>query len=143
MPDLHKEFILLKMQTLNTYLDEIKPLVEITFTEYKKDYVKRHAVEKLIELIVEIASDINRNVIEAQKGSPASNYYSAFTQLSELKILPEALSLRLASTTGLRNRLVHRYEEIDHKVVYHSLVRMLPDYLQYFKWIEKYLKSAK
>jgi uncharacterized protein YutE (UPF0331/DUF86 family) len=51
--------------------------------------------------------------------------------------------LRLASTTGLRNRLVHRYEEIDHKIVYHSAVRLLPDYLQYFKLIEKYLKSAK
>jgi uncharacterized protein YutE (UPF0331/DUF86 family) len=70
MPDLRKEFILLKMQGLKTYLDEIKPLVEIAFTEYKKDYVKRHAVEKLIELIVELASDINRNVIEAQKGRP-------------------------------------------------------------------------
>jgi uncharacterized protein YutE (UPF0331/DUF86 family) len=131
------------MQGLKTYLDEIKPLVEITFTEYKTDYVKRHAVEKLIELIIELASDINRNVIEAQKGSPASNYYNAFTQLGELNVLPGALSLRLASTTGLRNRLVHRYEEIDHKVVYHSAVRLLPDYLQYFKLIEKYLKSAK
>ncbi len=143
MPDLRKEFILLKMQGLKTFLDEIKPLVEITFIEYKKDYVKRHAVEKLIELIVELASDINRNVIEAQKGSPASNYYNTFTQLGELNVLPEALSLRLASTTGLRNRLVHRYEEIDHKIVYHSAVRLLPDYLQYFKLIEKYLKSAK
>jgi uncharacterized protein YutE (UPF0331/DUF86 family) len=143
MPELHREFILLKMKSLRTYLDEIKPLVEITFTEYKKDYVKRHAVEKLIELIVEIASDINRNVIEAQKGAPASNYYNTFTQLGELNILPEALSLKLAATTGLRNRLVHRYEEIDHKVVYHSAVRLLPNYLQYFKLIEKYLKSAK
>lgn len=143
MPDLRKEFILLKMQGLKTFLDEIKPLVEITFIEYKKDYVKRHAVEKLVELIVELASDINRNVIEAQQGSPASNYYNTFTQLGELNVLPEALSLRLASTTGLRNRLVHRYEEIDHKIVYHSAVRLLPDYLQYFKLIEKYLKSAK
>ena len=143
MPDLRKEFILLKMQDLKTFLDEIKPLVEITFIEYKKDYVKRHAVEKLVELIVELASDINRNVIEAQQGSPASNYYNTFTQLGELNVLPEALSLRLASTTGLRNRLVHRYEEIDHKIVYHSAVRLLPDYLQYFKLIEKYLKSAK
>jgi uncharacterized protein YutE (UPF0331/DUF86 family) len=141
MPDFDKEFLLRKMGSLNTYLDEIKPLVEITFVEYKKDYIKRHAVEKLIELIVEIASDINRDVIEAEKKAPAATYYSTFTQLAELEILPEDLSVRLASTTGLRNRLVHRYEEIDHKVVYHSAVRLLPDYRRYFKLIEKYLKT--
>lgn len=141
MPDFDKEFFLRKMESLSLYLDEIEPLVEITFVEYKKDYIKRHAVEKLIELIVEIASDINRDIIEAEKKSPASNYYSTFTQLTELGILPEELSARLASTTGLRNRLVHRYEEIDHKVVYHSAVRLLPNYLRYFKSIEKYLKT--
>ncbi len=141
MPDFDKEFFLRKMESLSVYLDEIKPLVDITFAEYKKDYVKRHAVEKLIELIIEIASDINRDIIEAEKKAPASTYYSTFTQLAELEILPEELSTRLASTTGLRNRLVHRYEEIDHKVVYHSAARLLPDYLRYFKLIEKYLKT--
>lgn len=141
MPEFDKEFFLRKMDSLSVYLDEIKPLVEITFVEYKKDYVKRHAVEKLIELIVEIASDVNRDIIESEKKSPASTYYSTFTQLAELEILPEELSTKLASTTGLRNRLVNHYEEIDHKIVYHSAVRLLPDYLRYFKLIEKYLKT--
>lgn len=141
MPEFDKEFFLRKMDSLNTYLDEIKPLVEITYDEYKKNYIKRHAVEKLIELIVEIASDINRDIIETEKKSPASTYYSTFTQVAELGILSEELSVRLASTTGLGNCLVHRYEEIDHKVVYHSAVRLLPDYLRYFKLIEKYLKT--
>jgi uncharacterized protein YutE (UPF0331/DUF86 family) len=129
MPKNAQDFIYLKMQSLQTYLDEIKPLVEITFAEYKKDYIKRHAVEKLVELIVEIASDINRNLIESKKQAPASNYYNTFTQLSDLEIIPRDLSMRLAATTGLRNRLVHRYEELDHKVVYHSAIRLLPDYL--------------
>jgi uncharacterized protein YutE (UPF0331/DUF86 family) len=129
------------MKDLAKYLGEIEPLIATTLEDYQKDYVKRHAVEKLIELIVEIASDINRMIVEEKQATPSDSYFSTFSQLGELKILPQDLSLRLASTTGLRNRLVHHYEDIEHKIVYHSAVRLLKDYRQYFQMIEKYLQA--
>jgi uncharacterized protein YutE (UPF0331/DUF86 family) len=109
---LNKDVIFLKMKNLAQYLGELEPLASVGIVEYQKDYVKRHAVEKLVELIVEIASDINRDIIEAEQSEPATSYFSTFTQLGELKILSKELSDRLASTTGLRNRLVHHYEDI-------------------------------
>lgn len=141
MRPLNKDFIDRKMKDLASYLNEIEPLVATTLEAYQKDYVKRHAVEKLIELIVEIASDINRAIIEVKQDAPENSYYSSFMRLGELKILPQALVLRLASTTGLRNRLVHHYEDIEHKIVYHSAARLLKDYRQYFRLIEKYLQE--
>jgi uncharacterized protein YutE (UPF0331/DUF86 family) len=138
---LNKDVIFLKMKNLAQYLGELEPLVSVGIVEYQKDYVKRHAVEKLVELIVEIASDINRDIIEAEQSEPATSYFSTFTQLGELKILSKELSDRLASTTGLRNRLVHHYEDIEHKIVYLSAGKMLKDYRQYFQLIEKYLQA--
>lgn len=138
---LNKDVIFLKMKNLVQYLGELEPLVSVGIVEYQKDYVKRHAVEKLVELIVEIASDINRDIIEAEQSEPARSYFSTFTQLGELKIISKKLSDRLASTTGLRNRLVHHYEDIEHKIVYHSAGKMLKDYRQYFQLIEKYLQA--
>ena len=137
---LNKDVIFLKMKNLAQYLGELEPLVSVGIVEYQKDYVKRHAVEKLVELVVEIASDINRDIIEAEQSEPATSYLSTFTQLGELKILSKELSDRLASTTGLRNRLVHHYEDIEHKIVYHSAGKMLKDYRVYFQLIEKYLQ---
>jgi uncharacterized protein YutE (UPF0331/DUF86 family) len=142
MSRLNKDVIFLKMKNMAQYLGELEPLVSVGIIEYQKDYVKRHAVEKLVELIVEIASDINRAIIEAEQSQqPATSYFSTFTQLGELKILSKGLSDRLASTTGLRNRLVHHYEDIEHKIVYHSAGKMLKDYHQYFQLIEKYLQA--
>ncbi|MEO5888482.1 MAG: DUF86 domain-containing protein [Anaerolineales bacterium] len=141
MPILDKRYALRKMRDLKTYLTEFQPLVAISLDEYQKDYIKRHAVEKLIELIVEVASDINRSIIEEKANEPSETYYSTFTQLNELKVLPKELSHRLASTAGLRNRLVHHYEEVEHKIVYQSAVRLLKDYRQYFQLVEKYLQA--
>ena len=45
------------------------------------------------------------------------------------------LTPRLASATGLRNRLVHRYDEIDQRAVYYSLAPLLRHYRQYVKLI--------
>ncbi len=142
MPSLNKDLVYRRMKDLANYLDEIEPLIANPLEEYQKDYVKRHAVEKLIELIVEIASDINRMIIEGKQGTSAESYFITFSQLGELKILPQELSSRLASTTGLRNRLVHHYEDVEHKIVYHSAVRLLKDYRQYFQLIEKYLQAS-
>ncbi len=60
MPALDEPLIRQKLAELSQYLDELEPLTTCEFKEYQADYVKRHAIEKLLELIVEIASDINR-----------------------------------------------------------------------------------
>lgn len=92
-------------------------------------------------MIVEVASDVNRSIVEAEGESPVETYYDTFAKLGELKVIPKELSIHLASTTGLRNRLVHWYEDIDHKIVYYSAVRLLKDYRRYFRSVEKYLLS--
>ncbi len=117
------------------------PYVSIGVEKYQKDYEKRYIVERLIQLIVEVASDINRNIIEAKEDTPSETYYSTFAKLGELKVIPKELSSRLASTTGLRNRLVHNYEDVEHKIVYYSTIRLLNDYRQYFQLIEEYLQA--
>jgi uncharacterized protein YutE (UPF0331/DUF86 family) len=141
MPSLNKDLVYRKLKDLDIYLGEPEPLISVTLIQYQNDYVKRHAVEKLIELVVEIASDINRLIIEGNRGVPPESYFGTFSQLGELEILPKQLSSRLASTTGLRNRLVHHYEDIEHKVVYHSAIRLVKDYRQYFELIEEYLQA--
>lgn len=141
MPPLNKSLIRKKMKDLDQYLIEIEPYVSIGVEKYLKDREKRYVVERLIQLIVEVASDINRSVIESKDNAPSDTYYNSFTRLNELGVLSKELSYRLASTTGLRNRLVHRYEDVEHKIVYHSAVHLLEDYRRYLKLIQKYLQA--
>lgn len=128
-----------KLGALLKYLKELEPLTAMTLEEYTAKYVERHAAEKLAELIVEYATDINRAILEAADATPPQTYYDTFSEMGRVGILPRGLAPRLASTTGLRNRLVHRYDEIDNPTVYYSLKPMLKNYREYARLIEAYL----
>ncbi|MGH2523671.1 MAG: DUF86 domain-containing protein, partial [Anaerolineales bacterium] len=56
-------------------------------------------------------------------------------------IISSELAAQLAPGVGLRNRLVHEYEEIDHAKVYAGLSRSLDLLPQYVAAIEAYLTT--
>jgi uncharacterized protein YutE (UPF0331/DUF86 family) len=141
MPRLNKGLLRQKLAELAQYLDELLPLSTSNLDEYQADYVTRHAVEKLIELIVETASDINRHILETSGATPPTSYFSTFDEMGKLGILPKSLAIRLASTTGLRNRLVHGYEKIEHQIVFRSVRPLIRDYRQYFVRINDHIQS--
>ena len=129
-----------KLNSLVRYLDELKLLANCTLPEYQRNFERRHAIEKLIELVVEYAIDINRAILEAANQAPPQTYYNTFIEMQRLGLLSAGLAPRLASTTGLRNRLVHRYDEIDNPTVYHSLKPLLKYYRRYAGLIEDHLQ---
>ena len=134
-------FVRQKLSFLISRLDELEPLAACTLEEYEADHVKRYAVERLIELIVEYATDINRHVVEALGAAPPQTYYSTFEKMSELDIIPHDAAVRLGGTTGLRNRLVHGYEKVSHEIVCYSLKPLLNYYRQYVGWLDAYLSQ--
>jgi len=140
MPRLNEDLLRQKLAELAQYLDELEPLSASSFDAYQADYIKRHAVEKLIELIVETASDINRHILESSGAAPPVTYFSTFDEMGNTGILSKPLAARLASTTGLRNRLVHGYEKIQHQIVYRSVKPLIKDYRQYFVRINDILR---
>lgn len=140
---LDERFVRQKLGLLIARLDELEPLAGYSLQEYKADYTKRYAVERLIELIVECATDINRHVVEALGAAPPQTYYSTFEEMGKLGIIPRDAAARLGGTTGLRNRLVHGYEKVSHEIVYHSLKPLLRHYKQYVGWLDTFLNQQR
>jgi len=141
MPSFDEIFLNKKIASLRQYLGELELLATCDLKTYETDFVKRHAIEKLIELIVEIAADVNRHIISVDGREPASTYFSTFEEMGKLGIIPRSLVPKLASTTGLRNRLVHDYEKTDHKIVHQALKPLLRNYKKYFVLINDYLNK--
>jgi len=139
---LDKAYVRQKLVSLIQYLDEIAPLTQITLAEYRADFVRRHAVEKLIELIVEFASDINRHLVEGAGKAAPQTYYNTFEEVAHLKVISVSLAARLGATTGLRNRLVHGYEDVDDELVHQALKPLARNYRKYVIAIEEYLRRV-
>lgn len=60
---------------------------------------------------------------------PAKDYYNSFINLAENSVIDMDLALKIAPSTGLRNILVHEYQNIDNNILYKSKVNILKYYI--------------
>jgi len=101
-------------------------------------------LERLLEKITIRAVDINQHLLrELGKGNAPETYKETFLQLGELDILPKDLANSIAKSVGLRNILVHDYDDevMDYGKIYNSIDDCLRDYHQYCKYILKFIKN--
>ncbi len=130
-----------KLGVLLKYYKEFKQLTHnLNSEDYLKDITKRRAIEREIQLIVECATDINNMILKKLKQGPSKDYFNSFIDLAENGILEMDFALSIAPSTGLRNILVHEYEEVDDVIVYKSIQNVLNYYLGYIDKISKYLE---
>ncbi|MEO0540662.1 MAG: DUF86 domain-containing protein [Cyanobacteria bacterium P01_A01_bin.105] len=118
-------------------LREIKD--SVTLEKYLTDRRQQLIVERLLHLVVEAATDTNNHVLSATQQSPPDDYYSSFPEAAKVGLISPDLAARLAPSTGLRNRLVHDYDDLDNVVVYHSIEFALVGYAEYVLHVQDYL----
>lgn len=138
---LKSDLIARKLVILKGYIEELEPFKGISFEEYKKDYVKRRAVERLLQLIVETASDITSYVlVESGKAAP-KNYYDSFIRAPEVNLLSPELASKLAPSTGLRNRLVHEYGDVKDEIIFESVPEAIQHYTTFIFEVNDFSKT--
>lgn len=141
MSGIEREVIQEKLGSLMKYYKELKDLEGITWEEYVQNNLYHRTVERLLQLIVEVATDINNMLLKSHAKGPTSDYFSSFIALAEADVIPTDFALKIAPSTGLRNVIVHEYQKIDDKLVYHSIETTLKYYLQYLKIIAEYISE--
>jgi uncharacterized protein YutE (UPF0331/DUF86 family) len=136
----NQEVICRKLKILSGYFTEFEQATrDLSLEEYQNENLKRRAIEREIQLIVECATDINNMILKYLCKGPAKDYFNTFIDLAELNVLKADFALKIAPSTGLRNILVHEYQEIDDETVYRSIVNIKIYYAQYIQAISNYL----
>jgi len=138
---INKDIVLSKLLKIKNYIQELKALSGINFEEYKRDFIKKRAVERLILLLVEVATDINSYVIVEIGKNPPTDYYDSFIKAIEIGLISKQLGEKLAPSAGLRNRLVHEYDEIKDDIVFNSINEATKLYTTFIKEVNDYLKQ--
>lgn len=139
MTDSLRTAVIDKLLKIEQYLKELKAVMPADYQEYLSNKMKRYAIERLIQLIIDLALDINNIIIKDKGKPPAIDYFNSFVELIEIGVLDKEFAYQIAPSTGLRNRLVHEYEKIDNKIVYDSIDKTYHIYRKYIKEISKYL----
>lgn len=136
-----KDLIRRKLSRLNMYLERLKPIASKSYNEYLSDPYLKFSAERLIQLIVECASDVNNHVVVEKGQRPPEDYTSSFIRAAEAGLLTRDLAERIKGSGGMRNIIVHEYMDIDDEKVFKTLPIALKDYLEYIKQADDFIDS--
>ena len=117
----------------------LTPLQGLSYTDYLRQPLPRYAAERLLQLLVDTAVDINAHLIVELTGAPPQDYYDSFIKAAQAGVLSAAFALSIAQSTGLRHRLVHQYEAIDHAIVHSAIAEAITQYTEYCRHITTWL----
>ncbi len=134
-----KRFVEAKLSYIQSYYQELETILTYPDHEIKEDKVKLRALERIIQLIVDEMIDVNNHFIRYAQLRVPGDFQSTFLVLAENHILPHEFAAKLAPIVGLRNRLVHRYEEVDMGILLNTIRRSKNDFREYVKHILRYL----
>ncbi len=89
-----------KLSRLNMHLDKLKPIANHTFNEYSSDFYMKTSAERLIQLIVEYASNINSHVVIESEQRPPEDYTSSFIKAADAGLITHELANQLKVPEG-------------------------------------------
>jgi uncharacterized protein YutE (UPF0331/DUF86 family) len=120
-------------------LKHIIRLAAMALTDYLTDAHAEILAERYVERTVGRMIDINYHIITESGEAPPRDYYESFLKMGILGMIPVDLARRIASCAGLRNRIVHEYDEIDPIRIHEGLQAAARDIPSYLENIEKRL----
>ncbi len=135
------ELVTRKMRLIGPDLEKMQAVAAAGAERYLADSTLEALAERYLERVIGRMIDINFHLITESGQPPPSDYYESFLKLGAMRILPPDFARRVAACAGLRNRIVHEYDELDPALVYSGLKAALKDIPDYLRHIESFLRS--
>jgi uncharacterized protein YutE (UPF0331/DUF86 family) len=130
-----------RLDLILDYLSEIRPLTLMNLDEFLSDRYLPRAAERLLEITVQAAIDINNHLLKQISGISEQSKSDSFINLGKLGAITPELAQLLSDSGKFRNRLAHRYDEIDYEIVFGVLGKVLEDYPLYVEQVENFVDS--
>ncbi len=136
------ELVTRKLMLITGDLKELSTIAVKSPDEYLASLRDQLVAERLLERMVGRMIDINYHLIVETGHPPPTDYYDSFIRLGTLQVLPPNFAARIAACAGLRNRLVHEYDEVDQARVYEALQGAVKDIPDYLRAIQHYVEKS-
>ncbi|MFQ5830595.1 MAG: DUF86 domain-containing protein [Candidatus Methylomirabilia bacterium] len=131
-----------KLALITGDLSELRAIAGKTLTEYLASVRDGLAAERLLERVIGRMIDVNYHLITETGHPPPTDYYDSFIRLGPLQVLPPDFARHVAPCAGLRNRIVHEYDEVDPEKVYEALQAAVKDVPEYLRHIHQYVEKS-
>jgi uncharacterized protein YutE (UPF0331/DUF86 family) len=130
--------ILQKLQALDQTLAELRSLGEVTVEALEEDWRVLRAVERDLQVLVEIVIDVCQRLLSLSKQAPATSGAEAVERCIQLGALSRKEAYE--QMVRFRNFIVHRYERVDVEILVDMVNRRLDDFEHFRNEILDYVR---
>jgi len=128
--------ILQKLQTLDEVLNELRSLGQISVSQLEQDWRTRRAVERDLQVLVEIMIDLCQRIISLAGQTPATTARDAIERCVQLGVLSQYEAYR--RMVQFHNFIVHHYEQVDIPILVDIVNGRLGDFERFRDEIQAY-----
>lgn len=128
------------LEGLASYREQLGSLRELPTDEYVREHA--FAGRYLVQACAQVSIDLANHVIAASGWRAPADFRDSFTVLEEHRVLEPELAEKMRALAGLRNLLVHVYEEVDDRMVHASLADGLDDLGRYAQAIARLVERG-
>lgn len=143
---LRREFIERKLQLIAEDLGRLTQFRDESYESLVADDLRLAAVERILERIVLRAIDVNEHIIsELATGSEEKttrlSYRDTFRKLVDHDVYSSEFADQIVPSAGLRNILIHEYNDVDHRIVHGAIRMALEQYTAYVEAVRRFLDT--
>lgn len=124
---------------LEGYVNDLRGVQSISFTEYAADIRIKRFVERTLQIAIEACLDLGHHIIADEGLREPEDNKDVFKVLAEARIIDAKLLEALQPMASFRNLIVHDYGKIDDETVFGILQRRLGDFGEYSRMIVRHM----
>jgi len=128
-----------KLETLDITLGELYSLGKVTIEQLENDWRTRRAIERNLQILVEIVVDICQRFLSISGQAPGTTSTEAVQRCIDLGVLSDFEAYQ--RMVQFRNFIVHRYERIDVEILVGMINRHLDDFERFKKEVLAYVRE--
>lgn len=128
-----------KLQTLDEVLSELRSLGTLGVEQLNQDWRIQRAVERNLQVLVEVTIDVCQRLIALLGQSPATTGTDAIERCIQQGILSDLTEYR--QMVRFRNFIVHRYDRIDTVVLANVVNNQLTTFEQFRDEVLAYVQA--
>ena len=132
--------ILKKLESLDDILRELESLGQVKIETLNNDWLTRRAVERALQVLVEIVLDVCHRLISLAGKAPATTGAGAVERCVEIGALSGVDPFR--KMVQFRNFIVYRYEQVDVKILAGMVNTHLEDFKQFKDEVLSYVRKS-
>jgi uncharacterized protein YutE (UPF0331/DUF86 family) len=130
--------IISKLQSLEQALQALQSLGTVTADQLRGDWKTRRAIERELQIAVEIVIDVCQRLISLAGQSPAPTGADAVSRCVQLGVLSSVEPYR--KMVQFRNFIVHHYEEVDLEILVDIVNHRLVDFERFRTEVLRYVQ---